>query len=176
MSISLHEATVTSFLQVLPAMLQQVEKARVFAAERGIGDAELAQARLADDMWPLAKQIMAVAAHSSGAIAGVQRGETGPVSGEIPDSLAALAGILSDAISDLRAVDAQAVDTIAGNDMVFRFGERAMHFTVADYLLTFAVPNFYFHASMAYAILRNQGVPVGKMDFLGAIRLKPQPG
>ena len=65
------------------------------------------------------------------------------------------------------------IDSIAANDTAFVFGERRMPFTVEDYLLSFALPNFYFHASMAYAVLRNQGVAVGKMDWLGAIRLKP---
>ena len=56
--------------------------------------------------------------------------------------------------------------------MRFEFKTTVLPFNVADFLLTFSMPNFYFHAASAYAILRNQGLPIGKMDFLGTMRLK----
>ena len=172
MSSTLYQATVLSFLQVLPPLGGLVEKARAYAADKNVSDATLLDARLADDMWPFAKQVMAAIAHSAGAIEGVQMGETGPISGEMPTSLAALGEAVASAINVLEAIASADLDGIASNDTCFRFGNRTMPFTVDDYLLTFAVPNFYFHASMAYAILRNQGVGVGKMDFLGAVRMK----
>jgi hypothetical protein len=59
-----------------------------------------------------------------------------------------------------------------GRDMRFEFGTRRMDFTVEDFLLSFSLPNFYFHSSAAYGVLRNQGLKVGKTDYLGKLRLK----
>lgn len=172
MTFSLHQATVASFSQVLPALAGQIAKAQDFATAHGLADSALLEARLADDMWPLVKQVMAAVAHSAGAVEGVQVGETRPIGGDMPTSLAELGAVVADGVKRLQTATPALIDGIAGRDTAFRFGERSMPFTVEDYLLTFALPNFYFHASMAYAILRNQGVPVGKMDFLGAIRMK----
>ncbi|WP_310533577.1 DUF1993 domain-containing protein [Novosphingobium sp.] len=173
MTLSLYQATVPSFLQILGPLAGLVEKAREHCKVQGSAEAELCDSRLAADMWPFAKQVMAAIQHSAGAIAGVKKGETGPDMTPAPTSLDALASALADAIAALKAVTPEDVNGIAANDTAFVFGERRMPFTVEDYLLSFALPNFYFHASMAYAVLRGQGVAIGKMDWLGAIRLKP---
>lgn len=172
MTLSLYQATVPSFLQILGSVGGLVEKARAHCQAQGGSEADLCDSRLAPDMWPFAKQVMAVAAHSAGAIAGVKKGETGPDMTPPPTSFDALAAIVADAIAALKAVTPEEVNSIAANDTAFVFGDRRMPFTVEDYLLSFALPNFYFHASMAYAVLRNQGVGIGKGDWLGAIRLK----
>jgi hypothetical protein len=72
----------------------------------------------------------------------------------------------------LRSVTPEQIDGIAANDTCFRFGETRMDYRVDDYLLTFALPNFFFHASMAYAVLRSEGLAIGKRDWLGAPRRK----
>lgn len=172
MSVSLYKATVPSFLQVLAPVAGLVEKARAHCAAHGLPDTAVTEARLAPDMWPFAKQVMAAIQHSAGAIAGVKQGETGPDLTAPPTSFDELAAKLAEAIAALEAVSADEVDSIAGNDTCFRFGERVMPFTVEDYLLTFAMPNFHFHAAMAYAVLRNMGLEVGKRDFLGQPRMK----
>ncbi|PLK26916.1 DUF1993 family protein [Novosphingobium sp. TH158] len=172
MQLSLYQATVPSFLQILRPVAGLVEKAREHCKAQGGEEAALCDARLAPDMWPFAKQVMAAVQHSAGAIEGAKRGETGPDMSAPPTSFDALAAAVAGAIAALEKVTPEEVDGIAANDTCFRFGERIMPFTVEDYLLSFALPNFYFHASMAYAVLRNQGVQVGKADFLGAIRLK----
>jgi hypothetical protein len=64
------------------------------------------------------------------------------------------------------------IDQAAGRDLSFEFGSGKMEFLGEDYLLTFALPNFFFHSTSAYAVLRNQGLPIGKRDFLGRTRLK----
>jgi hypothetical protein len=172
MTLSLYQATVPSFLQILGPITGLVEKAREHCMAQGGSEADLCDSRLAPDMWPFAKQVMATIQHSAGAIAGVKKGETGPDLTPPPTSFDALSAELADAIAALKAVTPEELNAIAGNDTAFVFGERRMPFTVEDYLLSFALPNFYFHASMAYAVLRNQGVAIGKMDWLGPIRLK----
>lgn len=172
MSISLYQATVPHYLQVLPSVGGLIEKARAHCMANGLGDEALTDARLAPDMWNFAKQVTSACQHSSGAVAGAQKGETGPDMEPAPQSFDALAERVNSAVSILQSLKREDIDAIGGNDICFRIGERSMDFTVEDYLLSFALPNFYFHASMAYAILRNQGLEVGKRDFLGAPRLK----
>lgn len=172
MNLSLYQATVPSFLQILGPLAGLIDKAREHCKAQGGAEAELCDSRLAPDMWPFAKQVMATIQHSAGAVAGVRKGETGPDLTPPPTSFDALSAAVAEAIAELKAVAPQDIDSIAANDTCFRFGERTMPFTVKDYLLSFALPNFYFHASMAYAVLRNQGVAIGKMDFLGAVRMK----
>ena len=70
------------------------------------------------------------------------------------------------------AIDAAEVDAFLGRDMRFAFGERQMNFTAENFLLSFSLPNFYFHAATAYDILRSKGLPLGKRDFMGRVRIK----
>lgn len=172
MSLSLHTATVSSFLQILPQVEALVDKAGAWCRDKGAPEAELLEARLADDMWPFGKQVAVVSLHSAGALAGVKNGVFRPNLDPAPTSFAALRQMITDAIADVKATDPAELDRIGGQDMRFEFGDRHMDFTLADFLLSFALPNFYFHASAAYAILRNQGLPIGKMDFLGRPRIK----
>lgn len=172
MPVSLYQATVPSFLQILPRVGGLVARAEAWCGEKGVAPAALIEARLADDMWPFGKQVTTACLHAEAAAGGVQGGETGPDFGPAPSDFAALTARVNEVLDKLRAVKAEELDAIAERDHCFRFGERRMDFTVADYLLSFAVPNFYFHASMAYAILRSQGLPIGKMDFLGEVRRK----
>ncbi|MFM5908092.1 MAG: DUF1993 family protein [Novosphingobium sp.] len=172
MTLSLHHATVPTFIQVLTPVLGLIAKARAHCTEMGLPDTALTEARLAPDMWPLGKQIMASCQHSAGAVLGVQADGCGPDLTPPPTSFDALEAAVAQALETLRAVTPADIDSIAGNDTCFRFGETRMDYTVEDYLLTFALPNFFFHVSMVYAVLRNQGLQIGKRDWLGAPRRK----
>jgi hypothetical protein len=172
MSLSLYQATVPSFLQVLIPVGGLVEKARAHCADKGVPEEALLDQRLAEDMWPFAKQVAAACAHSFGAIEALRSGETGPDLNPPPGNFAALAAKVAAAVAGLQAVTEEEIAALEGGEVVFRFGERAMPFTASDYVLSFALPNFYFHASMAYGVLRNQGLAVGKMDWLGQVRMK----
>jgi uncharacterized protein len=172
MPVSLYQATVPTFLQVLSPLGGLIDKAGAWCADKGLPDNALTEARLASAMWGFGKQVTTACLHAEAAAGGVQSGETGPDFSPAPEDLAALKARVNEVLGKLRAVQPADLDGIATRDHCFRFGERRMDFTVADYLLSFALPNFFFHASMAYAILRNQGLPIGKMDFLGAVRLK----
>jgi hypothetical protein len=172
MPISLYQATVPTFLQVLPQMGSLIDKAEAWCGEKGLPDSALIEANLAEDMWPFGKQITTACLHAGGAVAGVQAGETGVDFSPAPGDFASLRARVAESLVTLRAVEPDALNAIADRNHCFCFGERRMDFTVADYLLSFALPNFFFHASMAYAILRHQGLPVGKMDFLGQVRRK----
>lgn len=173
MTLSLHTVSVGTYLQILPPVAALVDKAEAFCREHGHGPQALCDARLAPDMWTFAKQVMSVAHHSAGAMQGLLgKGEFGPDLSPPPADFAALRSRIVDAIAYLEGLDPDAVDGKLGADMAFVFGERRMPFSAEDFILTFSLPNFYFHATSAYAILRNQGLPIGKMDFLGGLRLK----
>ena len=172
MTFSLYDATIPSNLQILRALDVLLDKAAAFATEQGIEPATLIDARLADDMLPFGYQVKSCAGHSIGGIDGVRGGVFSPDRNAWPTDFAGLHGVLRDAIAALEAIDRTEFDTLATADTTFEFGSYSMPFTGANFLLSFSQPNFYFHATTAYAILRAQGVKIGKRDFLGSPRIK----
>ncbi|MGO9946372.1 MAG: DUF1993 family protein [Steroidobacteraceae bacterium] len=89
-----------------------------------------------------------------------------------PQEFAALKARIVETLAALEAVDAAEIDSFVGRDMRFAFGDRHIDFTAENFLLSFSQPNFYFHATTAYDILRAKGVQIGKRDFLGKTRKK----
>lgn len=172
MSFSLYDAVVPSNLQILRAVDALIDKAEAFCTERGLAASDLIEARLAPDMLPFGYQIKSCAVHSVGGIEGVKAGSFGPDMSPWPTDFAGLHAVLHGAIDNLQALDRDAVDSLVDTDTHFAFGETRLPFTGANFLLSFSQPNFYFHATMAYAILRAQGVKLGKRDFLGVPRMK----
>jgi uncharacterized protein len=170
MSFSLYSAVVPAYLQILESLAGLLDKAESFCAEKQIVPRQIIQARLADDMHPFAYQVKSAAVHSLGAIEGVRRGVFTPDMTEPPDNFAALKMRITAARSGLQTVAPGEVDGFVGRDMRFSFGERHIDFRAEEFLLSFSQPNFYFHATTAYDILRSQGVPIGKRDFLGRLR------
>ncbi len=171
MTLSLYDATIPSNLQVLRALDALLDKAEAFAAERGIDPATLIDAKLADDMLPFGYQVKSCVAHSVGGVEGVRAGVFSPDRSAWPTDFAGLHAAVQGAIATLEGYDPAEFDTLATAATKFEFGSYVMPFTGANFLLSFSQPNFYFHASIAYAILRAQGVPLGKRDFLGVPRM-----
>ena len=172
MSVSLYSATVPLFLQILPQTAALIDKAEAHCAGKGLAPDELLGARLAGDMWPLSGQFRACWSHSIDAIDSALTGERHPDFSELPDDFAFFRTRIADAIARLEKVKPADVDAAEGRDVCFVVRDMRMEFTGLDYLLHFALPNFYFHSSMAYAILRNRGFEIGKRDYLGQLRLK----
>jgi hypothetical protein len=172
MSLTLHAVTIPSYLQILGSLARLVGKAEAHCAAQGLEPAELIQARLAPDMLPFAYQVKSATVHSAGAIEGVRKGLFAPDTGPSPDTFAGLKARLDAAVVVLQAVDPAELETYVGRDMRFEFGERRMDFTAEEFLLSFSQPNFYFHATTAYDILRWKGLPIGKRDYTGRVRVK----
>jgi hypothetical protein len=167
MPLSLHAALVPSWLQILGAGRNWLDK----ATAHGMTAAELTEARLIEDMFPFAYQVKSMAVHSQGAIEAVRQGVFSPNFGEaLPATLGELHDRLDAAIAMLGSGGQDELESFTGRPMRFEIGEKRLDFTAEDFLLSFSQPNFYFHASMAYAILRAKGVPVGKIDYLGKLR------
>jgi hypothetical protein len=176
MPFSLYDAVVPSNLQILQAMDVLLDKAKTFCTEQGRSESELIDARLAPDMLPFGYQVKSCAGHSLGAIEAVKAGTFSPDRSPWPTDFAGLHHTLQGAIASLSAIDCDAFDKLAENDTEFAFGETRMPFTAANFLLSFSQPNFYFHATAAYAILRAQGMKLGKRDFMGMPRIKQSLG
>lgn len=172
MSFSLYDAVVPSNLQILHAVDALLDKAEAFCGDKGMVETDLIDARLAPDMLPFGYQVKSCAVDSVGGIEGVRSGSFSPDMTPWPTDFVGLHHILQEAIASLKSLDRAAMDALAESDTQFAFGERRMPFTGANFLLSFAQPNFYFHASTAYGILRAQGVPLGKRDFMGMPRTK----
>lgn len=176
MNSSFYTATITPFIQTLRSLDRLLDKAEAWCRERGAPDTVLTEARLADDMWPFAKQVTAAIQHSAGAVRALQSGQATPDLSEAPTDFPSLRARIVEALAELEKVTAAGLDGAAERDVCFRMGRRSLDFEAPGFLFTFALPNFYFHVTTAYAILRNQGVPIGKGDFLGAPQLKAKAG
>ena len=172
MAFSLYDASVANYLQILGAVAGYMEKGAAHFKEKGANVEEVVETRLFDDMLPFRFQIVSVAHHSRGAMAAVQKGVFSPEMGKPDLKYADLQKMVADATSALTALTPDAVNALAGRDMAFQFGERKMPFTAEDFLMSFSLPNFFFHATTAYDILRHKGVPLGKRDFMGKLRIK----
>lgn len=172
MTFSLYDAVVPSNIQILGAVDGLLGKAEAFCAERGMAESELIDARLAPDMLPFGYQVKSCAAHSVGAIEGTRAGSFSPDRAQWPTDFAGLHAVVRDATAKLEAIDRAGLDALVDADTAFVKGELNLPFTSADFLLSFSQPNFYFHATTAYAILRAQGVKLGKLDFIGRLRIK----
>lgn len=172
MAISLYDVSVTSFLQTLGAVSGFLDRGLAHCEDNGIDPATIVETRLHEDMLPFRFQIISVAHHTRGAVEGVMAGMQGPPGAGGPSDYAGLQALVKDAQDALQAVSAEAVNALEGRDMVFQIGERKMPFTAEGFLLSFSTPNLHFHATTAYDILRQKGVPLGKRDYLGRMRLK----
>jgi hypothetical protein len=110
--------------------------------------------------------------HSIGAIEAVRKGVFSPDMSPFPESFAALKARIAETLAALEAIEPSEIDAFVGRDMRFEFGERRIDFTAEDFLLSFSQPNFYFHATTSYAILRWKGLPIGKRNFTGQLRVR----
>ncbi|WP_299323909.1 DUF1993 family protein [Parasphingopyxis sp.] len=172
MAFSLYDATIPSYLQTIGAFAKLIDKAEAHCDAHDLAPEALIQARLAEDMLPFAFQAKWVGTHSLGAIESVRAGLCTPDASTPPDSFDGLRDILSRATEGLSAIEREEMERFIGKDMVFKFGETEIPFTAENFLLSFSLPNFYFHATTGYDILRAQGLEIGKLDFLGQLRMK----
>lgn len=173
MPMSLHAAIIPTYQQMLGALGGLVDKAESWCNDQACAPSALIEARLSEDMLPFGYQLQCCWAHSAHALAGCAAGHFEPYRAPWPDSFTGLRALLATTQAELAAVDEAQLEAIAGKDLVFTIGEAfRKEFTVQDFLLSFSQPNFFFHATTAYAIMRKEGVPLGKRDYLGAFRAK----
>jgi hypothetical protein len=169
---SLYDISVGSYLQGLAGVAGTLEKGRQKLAEDGGDPDGILETRLFADMLPFKFQIISVCHHSLGAIRGIERGEFNPPGAVEATTYADFQKLVEDTRDGLKALSPDAVNAWAGKDVNFKLGAMTMPFEAETFVLSFSLPNFYFHAATAYDILRIQGAKLGKRDFMGAVRMK----
>lgn len=171
MSISLYDISISNYLQLLSSMDSILEKGAAFCEENGSSTDELINLQLHPEMAPLRFQLNSVVHHSLGAIKGVQSGEFGPPPNMPDQSYEEMHELVKSAKAELKAFAEADINKLEGGAMKFKMGNFELPFTAEGFILSFSLPNFYFHVTTAYDILRQKGVSLGKMDFLGQPRL-----
>ena len=167
MSVSMHAAAVPLFTQMLGSLSAVLQKAEAHAEQRKIEPDALLQARLFPDMFPLVRQVQAVcdqAKYAVGRTTGKDIPSHADTEKTVPELRARIA-LVKAYLDEFTAADFEgnAERTVTTP----RWEGKRM--TAPNYFAEHALPNFFFHLSMSYAILRHNGVPVGKRDYLGAI-------
>jgi len=172
MAVQLYDLSVGSYLQTLGAVSGFLQRGLDHFRDNGVDPNEIVQTRLCGDMLPFSFQVVSVAHHSLGAIEGIKKGEFGPPSQPLPTDYAELQALVAKTTEGLKALSRDEVNALEGRDIVFKLGDFKMPFTAEGFVMSFSLPNFYFHAATAYDILRHKGAPLGKRDFMGAMRMK----
>ncbi|HEX3916242.1 MAG TPA: DUF1993 domain-containing protein [Caulobacteraceae bacterium] len=172
MAVALYDLSVASYLQTLAGVAGVLDRGAAHCRDNNIDPEEIVETRLYGDMLPFRFQIISVAHHSLGAIEGVKKGAFAPPTERRPLNYAQLQELVADTRAALGKLDAAEVNALEGGDVTFAIGDFKMPFTAENFLMSFSLPNFYFHAATAYDILRSKGVPLGKRDFMGAVRMK----
>jgi hypothetical protein len=167
MSLTMSKASVPAFVRGLTILSTLLKKGEEHAAQAGTEPEALLGARLAEDMLPLTAQVQRASDTAKFAAQRIGGGEA-PKFADDETSFAQLQERIASTIAYLQSVDAAQLDAGAEREVTLKFGSFGANFTGESYLLTFALPNFYFHVVTAYDILRNQGVKIGKLDYLGA--------
>ena len=170
MPLSMSQLTLPAFIQGLDALNAVLAKAETHAAERKIDEAVFLQARLYPDMLPMVKQVQIAADFAKGAVARLA-GEAVPSYPDDEASFAALRARIARTLDFLRSVPSASIDGSEERTVELKNPSRTMTFRGEDYLLSFVLPNFYFHLATAYGLLRHGGLDIGKRDFMGAVRM-----
>ena len=170
MSTSFYDLTVGSYTQIVQATAGFLQKGAEHCAAEGIALDDVVATRLYPDMANLHFQVVCVTHHSIGALEGMKAGEFSPPN-YADCGYEDLQKLTQETLGKLDALSADDVNELAGGTMVFKLGGNEIPFTNQNFALSFSLPNFYFHATTAYDILRTKGVPLGKRDFLGALKM-----
>jgi hypothetical protein len=166
MSLNLSQLTVPVFVRGLTVLSTLLKKAEEHVLQAGVAPETLIGARLASDMLPLSGQVQRASDTSKFAVQRLSGG-TAPKFADDETTFAQLQERIAKTIAYLESVDASLIDAGSTRDVAVQWGPTTTSFTAPSYVLTMALPNFYFHVATAHGILRSQGVQIGKLDYLG---------
>ena len=169
MSMSLFDSSIPVLCRGLTNLSAILDKAAAHAAARKFDSLVLVQSRLYPDMFPLSRQIQIACDTAKGAAARLA-GLENPKHEDTETTLADLKQRVTKTLDFVKSITADKMRDSENRAIELKFPSRTLRFTGRAYLTDFVLPNFYFHECMVYALLRNNGVEVGKDDFLGAIQ------
>jgi hypothetical protein len=166
MTISMYQASVPRFVNILNNLTGILNKAQAHIDAKKIADATLTGYRIYPDMLPMSAQVQIACDAAKGVVARLS-GVDNPAFEDNEKTLAELIARVAKTIAFIQSVPADKIDGTEDKDIVIKRGEKETHYKGMQFLLGHAVPNFYFHVTTTYAILRHNGVEIGKRDFLG---------
>ncbi|MBG6599869.1 DUF1993 family protein [Pseudomonas aeruginosa] len=166
MSLSIYQASIPTFLRTLGNLSAILKNAAAHAAAKNIDPRIFIDARLAPDMFPLARQVQIASAAAKGAGARLAGLEV-PSYADTETTFDELQARIARTVEFLEGIREEQLDGAEERNVTLKVRGQEISFNGRDFLFGFALPNFFFHVTTAYAILRHNGVELGKMDFLG---------
>ena len=169
MATPLYDFTVPAFTAALTNLSAQIDKAAAHCKQKEFDDQQLAASRLIADMLPFTSQVQIACDIAKGAVARLA-GMEPPKHEDTEKTFPELKARIAKTLDFIGSVQPQQFSGAETREVVLKFPALTLQFKGKDFLTKFALPNFYFHATTAYAILRENGVALGKADYLGAIQ------
>lgn len=166
MSITMYQASIPVFVRMLGNLSAILDKAAAHAETKKIDPAIFVNARLAPDMFPLSRQVQIATDMVKGCAARLAGIEV-PSYEDNETTFADLQERITKTVAFLQSVSASQIDGSEGRKITLKFGSKELNFLGQAYLLDFVLPNFHFHLTTTYAILRHNGVEIGKKDYVG---------
>ncbi len=166
MTISMYQASAPRFINILGNLSNILDKAQAHVEAKKIDPSVLPAYRLFPDMLPMTSQVQIACDAAKGVMARLA-GIENPVFEDTEKTLPDLKARVAKTIAFIQSVTPAQIDGTEDKDIVIKRGEKETHYKGMQFLLGHAVPNFYFHISTAYNILRHNGVEIGKRDYLG---------
>lgn len=165
MAVTLYDAVIPGYLNMLKNLQALLDKAAAHAKSTGVEPESYMDTRLAPDMHPLVRQVQMASDTAKGGAARLG-GVTAPSMADTETTWAELSERIAKTVAFIQTIDAAAVNGDESRIIELPIPDRVLKFTARDYAFNFALPNFHFHVVTAYALLRHQGVPLGKTDYL----------
>jgi hypothetical protein len=166
-----YDTSVGCYQQILESTAQVLMAGRQHAESNGLDLSDMVDYRLHETMLPLSFQVISAWHHSHGAIEGMRLGVFTPPPSKPGIDYSGLCDLIDEALSTMNQETEESMAALSGQNMIFRLGETEIPFTTDNFLESFSKPNFYFHTTTTYAILRQLGTPLGKRDYLGSMKM-----
>lgn len=167
MSISMYRASVPVFTQMLGGLRQVLSKAQAHAISRAYEPGTLLQSRLFPDMFALTRQVQIACDFARGVCARLAAVDV-PTAASAENDFPALLALIDETVAFIGQLERDAFADSASRQITLRPGTpKERHFEGSDYLLSYGLPQFFFHVTTSYALLRHNGVEIGKKDYMG---------
>jgi len=166
MNISMYQASAPRFARMLRNLSALLDHGQAYCEAKKIEPGVITGARLYPDMYPLTRQVQIACDTAKGAVARLAAVEA-PKHEDTEQTFAELKGRIAKTVDFIESVKAEKIDGAEDREIVLKMRSGERKFNGLQYLLGFAYPNFYFHVTTAYNILRHNGVEIGKTDFIG---------
>lgn len=166
MTISMYQVSVPRFINILGNLSNILDKAQAHIDAKKIDATVLTAYRLFPDMLPMSSQVQIACDSAKGAVARLAGVEI-PKFEDTEKSLADLKARIARTVAFIQTVKPEQIDGTEGKEIVLKRGDKEVRYTGMQFLLGHALPNFYFHVTTTYNILRHNGIEIGKRDYLG---------